>query len=310
MAPKVCRVHLGCGAMPTLIVALLLACLGVALATAGEPDASALTARYAALRDALDQSPYGQPIHLESVQSAGNLAGDAYGVVEHPFADVRDGLANVEHWCDILILHLNVKFCRASGDGAGATLTVHLGHKFHQPLARTHRLEFGYRQLRMAEDYFAVALDADRGPMGTHDYRIMVEAVPLAPSRSFIHLAYSYSYGGVARRLTQAYLATFGANKVGFSLVERRSDGRPVQVGGLRGMLERNTMRYYLALEAWLDTQSLPQAQQPDARLRAWFAATERYALQLHEVDEQAYLDMKRKETQRQQATGGEGSER
>jgi hypothetical protein len=71
-------------------------------------------------------------------------------------------------------------------------------------------------------------------------------------------------------------------------------------VGGLRGVLERNTVRYYLAIEAYLGAQSLPAAQQTQKSLQDWFDATERYAEQLHELSRDEYLVMKQRELQRQ----------
>jgi hypothetical protein len=41
-----------------------------------------------------------------------------------------------------------------------------------------------------------------------------------------------------------------------------------------------------------------------EKRLHDWFTATERYALQLHEMSEAEYLDMKRKEVARRAAPG------
>jgi hypothetical protein len=65
----------------------------------------------------------------------------------------------------------------------------------------------------------------------------------------------------------------------------------------MRGAAERNTMRYYLAIEAYLAAPGDRQLQQ---RLAAWFDATEKYARQLHEVDRTAYLRMKEDEVRRQ----------
>ena len=50
-----------------------------------------------------------------------------------------------------------------------------------------------------------------------------------------------------------AYLAGAGREKVGFSVVERLPDGRPVYVDGVRGVVERSAMRYYLAIESTVD---------------------------------------------------------
>jgi hypothetical protein len=60
-------------------------------------------------------------------------------------------------------------------------------------------------------------------------------------------------------------------------------------------------MRYYLAIDAYLSAYGLPAAEQPEKRIREWYASTERYAQQLHEMEQSEYLDMKRKEMRRQQ---------
>jgi hypothetical protein len=64
-------------------------------------------------------------------------------------------------------------------------------------------------------------------------------------------------------------------------------------------------MRYYLAIDTYLDTFDATPREQLDRRLRQWFAATEQYPRQLHEVDEPEYLDMKRKEIDRQRGRAG-----
>jgi hypothetical protein len=128
-----------------------------------------------------------------------------------------------------------------------------------------------------------------------------VEAIPLDAQHSFLHMSYAYGYGFAARMAMQGYLSTVGSGKVGFSVVGQR-DGQPVYVDNVRGVVERNTMRYYLAVDAYLDSLSAPPQERQERRLRQWFAATERYARQLHEVDQADYLAMKRKEIARQQA--------
>jgi hypothetical protein len=157
-------------------------------------------------------------------------------------------------------------------------------------------VKFDYRPLVVGDGYLRVELLAPDGPMGGKDLRILLEAMPFTPGQSLLHLTYSYSSGLAARLATQAYLATLGHDKVGFSRMGQREDG-PL-VGGLRGLLERNTMRYHLAIEAYLDA---PSAQQLPQRLLGWFSATERYALQLHEVERQDYIEMKIGEIRRQE---------
>ena len=72
-------------------------------------------------------------------------------------------------------------------------------------------------------------------------------------------------------------------------------------IGGMRGLVERNVMRYYLAIEAYLDALPAPPAEQLERRLQSWFTASERYPRQLHEMDRPAYIEMKRREFQRLQ---------
>ena len=145
-------------------------------------------------------------------------------------------------------------------------------------------------------------LNADAGPLGTHDYRIVLEAIPLKNGQTFIHLSYSYAYGLAGRLAMKAYLGTSGSDKVGFTVAGTQDGGQPLYIGGIRGVVERNTIRYYLAIEAFLGALSEPSKTQPEKRFRDWFAASERYPRQLHEMEQGAYLDMKRKEYRRQQA--------
>jgi hypothetical protein len=62
-------------------------------------------------------------------------------------------------------------------------------------------------------------------------------------------------------------------------------------------------MRYYLAIEAFLGSLSAPPQARLEKRLRDWFAAHERFPRQLHEISQAEYLEMKRKEYQRQQTS-------
>ncbi|HEV7913683.1 MAG TPA: hypothetical protein VGP22_07940, partial [Albitalea sp.] len=203
----------------------------------------------------------------------------------------------------ILILPFNVKQCSASGAAPAQKLELRIGRKYDQPVADAYKVDFDYRLAAAAPDYLKVALNADSGPLGTRDYRIVFEAAPLDDKHSFIHMSYSYGYGFAARLAMQGYLSTVGASKVGFSVVGRSADGQPMYVDNMRGVIERNTMRYYLAIDAYLDSLAAPREEQTEHRLRQWFAATERYPRQLHEIGEGEYLAMKRKEIQRQQQT-------
>jgi hypothetical protein len=265
-------------------------------------SAQALRAKYTELSAKLESSPFQKPLYLESSEASGALKGSMYALLNHPFATVQSELKQPEHWCDILILHLNIKYCRAAAAGSGTGLEVNIGRKLDQPIEKSYRVQFAYRLREATPDHLVVMLDADKGPVGTRDYRILLEAVPLKDGQTFMHLAYSYAYGTAARLGLMAYLGTAGSKKVGFTVTRRANNGQPVYIDGLRGLIERNTMRYYLAIEAYLGALSLPRPAQLDKRLNDWYAAVERYPLQLHEIGQQEYLEMKRREYQRQQA--------
>ena len=292
-----------CGVLATGARRLGIALLGLALAgaaAAGTPDADALRARHDALATELASNAFQRPIFLKSAQGPSDLKGEIYAVVEHPFKAVDVALRTADRWCDVLILPFNVKQCRAKVLASGQKLELAIGRKHDQPVDEAHRVMFDYTLAAEQPDYLKVQLAADEGPLGTRDYRIVFEATPLDGRRTFLHMAYSYGYGFAAQLAMQGYLSTAGRNKVGFSVVDHRPDGRPVYVGSMRGVVERNTMRYYLAIDAYLDSLSTPAEQRVERRLRDWFSATERYPLQLHEISQDEYLAMKRREIERQ----------
>jgi len=288
-------------AVRVLAAAACLLVAGFAPASAQDSSApDALRARHAALRSELASNAFGRPLHLDSQQVAGELSGEIHAVLEHPFAKLNEALDSADNWCDALILHINVKQCRSVGAAPVNKLVAYIGTKHEQRLESAQRVVFDFRVRADTPDYLRIDLLADQGPLGTRNFRIVLEAVPLDAGHSFIHLSYAYTYGMMARLAMQGYLGTIGSGKVGFSVVGRTSDGKPIYVGDVRGVIERNTMRYYLAIDTYVGTFDQASGDQVERRLRQWFAATERYARQLHEVDEAEYLTMKRKEIERQ----------
>ena len=288
------------------VFALLLGLLCILPAQAQAQDAGALRTRFAGLRDALANNPFQRPLVLESTQASGSLIGEVYAVVAQPYNVVGPALQGMDHWCDILIVHLNVKRCTARGSGGQNVINLAVGRKHDQPLADAYRVDFTYRVADSRADYLQVLLSADIGPLGTKDYRIAIEAIPIDAKSSFVHMSYSYAYGVAARVAMQAYLATAGRSKVGFSIVGRETDGTPIYIGNVRGVIERNAMRYYLAIEAYLAAYTLPPAQQEEKRIVAWFDAVERYPRQLHEMEREDYLAMKRREMAAQRTQPGQ----
>lgn len=273
-----------------------------AIAASGEQYAESLLARHAELREQLEHNQFQQPLHLDAVESGDAIQGDVYAVIDHPFHLVSASLNDPGHWCDVLILHFNTKSCRVPAGAPAAVLAVSIGGKEAQPLERAYRIDFDYREVAASPDYFNVQLTSAKGPLGTHHYRIVLEAVAIDDGKTFLHLTYSYQHGFAARMAMRTYLATLGSGKVGFTVVGTQSDGRPKYIRHTRGLIERNTMRYYLAIDAYLDATDTHPAEQFEQRLQSWFTATERYSRQLHEMDRETYVAMKRGEYLRQQS--------
>ncbi|NML47663.1 hypothetical protein HHL11_28195 [Ramlibacter sp. G-1-2-2] len=273
------------------LAALGAACLLALPAMQAQADAGSLKARYGELHDELSHNAYGRQMYIDSKEGSNALQGDVYAVVDHPFDQVKGALQDPNAWCDIMLLPFNTKYCHASG----SNLAVRIGRKYNQPVEQAYRIDFSFQPVAASSDYLETRLNAASGPVGTRDYRINLEAVPLDNGKTFMHMSYAYGYGGASKMAMSLYLNTAGADKVGFS----QSNGQ--YTGGVRGAIERNAMRYYLAIDSYLDTMSAPEAQRVDKRINAWFSAAERYPRQLHEMDRGTYVTMKRAEYDRQQ---------
>lgn len=265
-----------------------------------KPSAANLRASYERLTPKLHNNAFNRSLYIESQESSNELEGDIYALVAQPFsvvsAALNDPSGKPTNWCEVLILHLNVKYCRAGQDAEGSTLTVNLGRKMEQRLKDSHPVEFRYRVLASGKTYFATSLSAAQGPMSTHDYRIILEAMPTDSNQTFIHLTYAYGFGMAGKIAMKGYLSTMARDKVGFTPVGTRPDGKPKYIGGVRGVVERNAMRYYVAIESFLNA---PGEDQFEKRLKACIETLEQYATQLHEVDRATYVEMKRNEHKR-----------
>jgi hypothetical protein len=263
-------------------------------------EGNSLRQRYTDLYDRLTSNQFQRPLVLESNRTDNNLSGSIFSVTEHSFVTVKQALHSVDSWCDILILHLNVKHCKVTRLQESSGLSLSIGRRHDQPLNKAYPLNFTYQLAANTRDYLKLQLNADDGPFGTKSYRIQLQATSLDKQRSIIQMSYACSYGLMAQVAMNTYLATMGRSKVGFTIVNRQPNGEPVYIRSMLGLVERNTMRYYLAIDAYLNAYSLPASKQMEQRLNDWYEATERYAAQLHEISRGEYVTMKRKEIRRQ----------
>lgn len=266
---------------------------------AAEPVSSAgkvLFATYVAIKASLDKNQYGIPLYLESKEEYSTLHVDVYGVIEYPFGSVRDALLEPGNWCDINSLLFNIKASTFRKVSDQWMLTLYSGRKYYQPPEDAYKLDFRFSIDALQPDYMAIALTADNGPLFTKDHRIRVEALPLDRSTTFIHFRYDYRYGAMARAAIKSYYATIGRGKKGFSIISGGKTANPVYVGSVRGSVERNAVRYYLAIQTYLDMLALPRSQRFEKRISRWYDLTARFPRQLYEMDKVEYLANKRLE--------------
>jgi hypothetical protein len=257
-----------------------LLCLALAVPAYAQ-DPGVLRERHASLREQLAGNPFGRPVHVDSAASGGAHQGEIHALIERPFAAVAPALARAASWCDILTLQVNVKRCEPAADGAA--LAAYITRKPRDLPESAHRVDFRFEPATARADYLRVSLSAPSGPMGTRDYRIVVEAAPLDSRRTILHMSYAYTLGWAARMAMDAYLAGPGRDKPGFSVT-----------GGERAIAERGAMRHYLGIDAYLSSLSAPPAQRLETRLREWYAATASYPQLREPISADEYLQMKR----------------
>jgi hypothetical protein len=282
-----------------LLVVLALLLPGSTASYAAVPavprDGRTLLAKYPPLSSKLQKNQFAAPIYLESRESQGSQQVDMYGVFNYPYEAVRDALRVPGNWCDITTLHINIKACTAKKTADNWLLTIYSGRKNYQVPADAYPLKLQFRVFAQQPDYLDLVLTADEGPLRTKDHRIRLEAAPLDQGRTFIHFSYSYSHGAVANMAIKTYFATLGRDKLGFS-TETGKSGNQVYIGGVRGAVERNTVRYYLALQTYMDTLKYPEPERFEQRLSRWYDMTARYTRQLKEVEKFDYITNKRHE--------------
>ena len=259
--------------------------------------AAALQAQHESLRTALANSPFGRPLVLQANDSDAAPQGDVYAVIDSPVSAVARSLQNPAQWCEVLMLQTNVKRCAAVPGAGGTAIEIGIARKYTDPVDSAQTIAFGWRVEAARPEHLSVLLSAPQGPLGTRNYRLRFEAAPAGEGRAFVHLSYGYESAATARWATNLYLSTSGRDKVGFTVAGRDAQGRPKYVGGMQGVAERNTMRYFLAIDSYLDSLALPASERLERRLRSFHSALERYPAQLHETELQEYLTLKRRET-------------
>lgn len=246
-----------------------------------------LSSKLVLMRGALASSPFGRPLLLQASETRNGRQGDVYALVDHPIAEVSAALRNPEQWCEAMRLHIDNRACAVAGSAVAPVIILSVVRRYDRPIESAYRLAFDFQQVETDSQHLDVRLAAAAGPLGTGNYRIALEAVAADARRTFLHFVYAYDESAIAATALQAYLATFARDKIGFSVLGRQPDGSPEYVRGTRGLVERNAMRYFLAVDAQLSATDTP------SRRERWYSATERYPQQLHEIDQTTYRNLK-----------------
>ncbi len=238
-------------------------------------------------------------LEISSEERDGLLIAAVSGRFPYPIEELEAALATPEGWCEFVPLTLNVKACSWSGERENRQLSIYAGRKEYQAPEDAFRIDYRFAAEFVDEDRFRVALQAPEGPFGTRDYLIRLEARRDGEG-TLVHLLSSFRPSLASRLATRAYLSTLGRGKVGFSTLADGQGEEKTLVRGVKGIVERNAMRYYLALQTFLETREVPPEGRFAFRASAWFDHTEAYAEQLHEVEKEAYLNAKEREHQNQ----------
>ena len=241
------------------------------------------------------RAAHAPPIEVRSQQHGDLTTAEISGVVDHDYTSLAPILVDATRWCEFLPLSLNIKSCTYQRNDGQTYVTLYAGRKFYQTPDDSHQLVYHFRVLTYDDRGLKVSMDAKEGPYGTRDARIELIATPMH-DRTHVRVHVSQRIGFMGRLAAQSYLSTLGKDKVGFTVMGHTPQGEPIYVKGMQGVIERNGVRYYLAMQAYAASVSLPPPDRLNARMRLWFDMTERYPEQLHEIGRDEYLEMKTRE--------------
>jgi len=268
----------------------------------GPTSASPLAAAYQKLKNELAQSVFGEPIILNSEIGKDYAQGDVYALLNTPFLELDTMLSQPAQWCELAILHQNIKTCTyGKNETEKNQIKFYVGRKHYQEPTNAFALAYQFTVDDKDSHTLNINLSAPKGPLGTHDYLINLEAIAIDEQHSFIHFTYRYRYGFWADVAMRTYLATIGLNKVGFTVTGKNGNGEPVYIKGLQGVIERNVMRYIFAIQSVLEARQAPEESRQLEQQERWYGYISKYPKQLVELTREEYLDNKNLEIKNQQ---------
>lgn len=279
--------------LKTHLISFLFLLFSSSLLQASESSQLKLTAMFQSIKGRQVDLLQGQPLHIQSDISADRLLADIFAINAYDFKEQVARLSKPANWCDFITLHLNIKACTYQLK-PDAILSFYAGRKFYEAAEDAYELRYQFKIDKLNDNYFAMNLQADEGPFGTEDYLLSLEMLKVG-DETLLHISLSYQTSFSSRLGTSVYLSTIGADKVGFSKASGPA-GEAQYIGGIEAIIERNVMRYFLAITTYLGNKS------GFSKMPAqWFLSTENYRRQLHEVELVDYLSAKKREFNQQQ---------
>ena len=105
----------------------------VAADDSGAAAAQALRSRQEALQAQMRNNVFGLPLVLDSTEGERDLSGDVYALLPQPLAAVSAALKRPAQWCEVLILHLNVKHCETTPLGLAMNVAASTTSRWSRP---------------------------------------------------------------------------------------------------------------------------------------------------------------------------------
>ena len=251
------------------------------------------------MEESLLHSTLPRPLKISSQETIEHLSSDLFATVEYDMATVNSAAISSERWCEVMLLLSNSKACEAKSDKDNDRLKVIIGSSKTSETSGATPTEFKLRVQSATPDYLDAALVAKAGPMGTSNISLRLQAIPLTGTRSFVHLHYAYDTQWLGRMAMQMYLQAMGRGKVGFTSISG-TNASATYIDGARGVIERNTMRYFLGFDCALAFNIQPTPQRFSSMAQCWYEQVDKYPMQLHEMQRTDYLQMKADEYRRQ----------
>lgn len=280
------------------LISVVICFSAVSVSAAGErrQGEETLLDVYHRIEAKLEKNNFSYPFYLESVDQNSRLHVDVYGIVNHPFSSVLNALKLPANWCDIASLHPDVKACIYKEPSGILQMTLYSNRKGNQTQGDTCNFSYRFRNIEQRQGYLDIVLNADEGPFGTKDHKLVLEALPLNEEKTFIHVSYAYSYGILLCVVKKIPFLTPDRNKTGFTVTGTDSSGNPVYVNGPRGAIERNAVRHYFAIQSFMDTFHYPEENRFSMRISKWYDLTDLFRKQLFEMEKADYLSFKTEE--------------